>query len=418
MDEQPITQEELARKEERHRCFIAQILDIGMAPVAEHFPDLVDRVKAALAVAALVCFLDVTQPTTLIFVGRSGAGKTLPLTFLTPPSLLDPLAKSYFYRSDDFTAASFVSHRADAKKSQLGSIDLLPRLKNKTLITPELAPFFHGKQDELLHKIARVTRILDGQGFISDSGAHGRRGYVQPINFCWLGATTPLSPEVLAIMAQLGPRLLFYGADRPAKDTDALIELTERHDGQNPIEACREAVQAFLTNFYLSYPPRSAESSTISIDRHALRLVALWAQVLVALRATIAKGEAAPEHAERVLGMLVALARGSALVHGRGAVADDDLAQVAHIALSSGVAGRGRVLRAVLLAGGSATTTEIVEQTGLSKPTVLHYMRELAAVRLATFTAGQGPAAAGVALVARFTELCAAPMLTVPSGAA
>src|SRR5262249_28943290 len=156
-------------------------------------------VKAALAVVAVGCLKDNTQPTTLVFVAPASAGKSLALTFLMPTGEKDDFGNRYFYRSDKFTAASFVSHRADASKKQLSSIDLLPRLKRKTLLTKELAPVFNGKREELMDRFATLTAILDGQGYVSDSGAHGRRGYEQAINFQWLGATTPPTPELLAI---------------------------------------------------------------------------------------------------------------------------------------------------------------------------------------------------------------------------
>jgi len=396
------------------RRVIAAAMRMVETVIGEHFPEALDSLKAALAVAAVGCLTDNTQPTTLIFVARSGAGKTLVLSWLMPTDHNDVLA-AYIYRSDEFTAASFVSHRADVKQAQLKRIDLLPRLKGKTLLTKELAPFFTGKQDDLMRRIAVVTAILDGQGFISDSGAHGRRGYVERINFQWLGATTPLSPEVLAIMAQLGPRLLFYWVDRPAKDTDALVALASRTDGTQAAETCREAVQNYLRALYTLIPPGSVHSSAVTFSPTHLRWLALWAQVLTALRTTVpGKGkeqDVAAEHAERALGILRNIATGSALVHGRPAVGDYDLAQVAHIAFSSGVAGRGRALRAVLTHGGTATTPEIEERARISTPTALRYMKELTAVGLAHFTEGKGTTPATVALVEPFIELCKAPLL-------
>jgi hypothetical protein len=51
-----------------------------------------------------------------------------------------PSAEQFLLRVDDFTPASFVSHAANRKKSQLESIDLLPRVKDKVMLTKELAP--------------------------------------------------------------------------------------------------------------------------------------------------------------------------------------------------------------------------------------------------------------------------------------
>jgi hypothetical protein len=109
--------------------------------------------------------------------------------------------------------------------------------------------------------------------------------------------------------------------------------------------------------------------------------------------------------------MLRNFALGSALVHGRSAVDDYDVAQVGHIAMSSGDAGRQKAFRVVLERGGSATTPEIEQFLGVSKPTALKYMKEVATVGLAKFTEGEGTRPARVKLREPYRELCGAPLL-------
>jgi hypothetical protein len=46
-------------------------------------------------------------------------------------------------------ARSFVSHSASARRSKLGEIDLLPRIRHK-LFDPELAPLFGLRNEDLL----------------------------------------------------------------------------------------------------------------------------------------------------------------------------------------------------------------------------------------------------------------------------
>lgn len=390
---------------------LASAMDEVETAVGTHFPEVLDSLNACLAIATVGCFSDNAQPTTLILVAPAGAGKTMALNFMMPANKADPLA-DYFYRSDKFTAASFVSHRADLSPSRLKKVDLLPRLPGKTLITKELAPIFSGKRDELMDRFAMLTTVLDGQGLVSDSGAHGRRGYSGAINFQWLGATTPLSPEALAVMAQLGPRILCYNADRPRNDTETLMALARCGDVETAKGRCQAAVHELLERLYAQHPPASLPSTELTFDDDRLRVLALWAQALVALRATVRRGTVdAIEHPERVLGMLRNFALASALVHGRRAVNDYDLAQMTHIAMSSGVAGRQRVFRAVLALGGKGTTTDIEGATGLSTPTVSKYMKELGTVGLANFTEGQGSRPARVELREPYRELCGAPLL-------
>src|SRR5262249_22307395 len=150
-----------------------------------------------------------------------------------------------------------------------------PRIREKTMVSKELAPFFAGKREELLERFATFASVLDGTGFISDSGAHGRRGYAEPINFQWLGATTPLSSEAREVMAHVGPRILLYDADRPRKDADALVEYAKRQDNQQTIDACRTQVRDFLLRFYRTYPVGSVKSSRITFDDSHLRKLAL-----------------------------------------------------------------------------------------------------------------------------------------------
>lgn len=381
--------------------------------VNEHFPEALNPLKAALAVAAVGCIKDNEQPTTLIFVAGPGAGKTLALSFLTPSDANDPLAQ-YCYRSDRFTTASFVSHKADVQADELARIDLLPKIKNKTLITKELAPLFRGKQSDLMATFAMLTTILDGYGYVGDSGAHGQRGYSEPVNFQWLGATTQPSEEVLTVIADVGPRMVFYNADRPEKTVDELVALAGKSNEDEGKGECTRAVHELLLLLYKISPPSSVVSESVRIAEGQRRLLVLWAKVLVALRVRLQEPQRAEpqrEHPERVLGILRNLAVGSALIHGRREVTDYDLGQVAHIAVSSGVPGRQRVFRAVVENGGRATTPEVEKLAKVTAPTARKHMKELEMVGLARFVTGNQGVPATVELVAPYSELCAAPRL-------
>jgi integrase len=206
----------------------------------------------------------------------------------------------------------------------------------------------------------------------------------------WLGATTPLSPEALSVMAQLGPRMLFYDADRPRKSVAELVALAQRDDPELTKDRCREATRAVVLALYDRYPRTKLRSSFITLSDGHLRWLALWSEVLGKLRAGISASVVREEHPERVLGMLKNFAIGSAVVHGRRRVNAYDLAQVGHIAVSSGVEGRARALRAALALGGTGTAPEIEHSANISRPTAHRYMKELASVGLASFSAGNG----------------------------
>jgi len=322
--------------------------------------------------------------------------------------------EQWIYRSDKLTTASFVSHRADLTPELLKEVDLLPRIRGKTMLSKELAPLFAGKRDELLERFATIASVLDGSGLLTDSGAHGRRGYSERTNFQWVGATTPLSPEALETMAKVGPRIVFYDADRPRKDVDALVKYASEHVPTQAIDDCKTAVRRLLLRFHRSYPPGTVRSDDIAFRDSHLRLLVLWADVLTRLRARpsqIDDAELEPEHAERVLGMLRNFAIESALIHGRPEVNDYDLAQVAHIALSSGVAGRGRVLRALLQNGGTASSPEVEKLAAMSRPTALNYMAGLEQAGVVRLIKGEGTVPNRIKLAPSFRELRTAPLL-------
>ena len=95
------------------------------------------------------------------------------------------------YYTDNFSAKSFVSHSTAVTKEQLEEIDMLPKIRNKLFLTPELAPTFAAKDEDLIQILGIMTRVLDGHGYESDSGAHG--GYNERMMFVWVGAAVDIS---------------------------------------------------------------------------------------------------------------------------------------------------------------------------------------------------------------------------------
>ncbi len=189
--------------------------------VTEHFGErALQMVKAGFATIATLA-LQIYQPTSLIYVGASGSAKTTVCSLLTPDSDHKGL-KKWVVRVDKFTPASFVTHASNVKKEKLKDIDLLPKIKDRCLITKELAPLFRGKETDLQDNFSILISVLDGKGYVSTSGVQGMRGYEGDISFSWLGATTPLSNQVHKIMAQLGTRLVFYNTDGEEKTIDEL----------------------------------------------------------------------------------------------------------------------------------------------------------------------------------------------------
>jgi hypothetical protein len=178
--------------------------------IRRHFPDLWPAVEIGLATCATLLLRDNVNPVALIYVGPPSAGKTTVASMFEGTTFAgEPLC----YRSDKFTPAAFVSQSAQATAKKLKEVDLLPRIKHKVLLTPELSTVFRGKPDELAERFSIITRVLDGQGLTTDSGTHGKRGYEGDYVFAWIGCTTPFQESVWKVMAQLGSRLFFLVMD-------------------------------------------------------------------------------------------------------------------------------------------------------------------------------------------------------------
>jgi hypothetical protein len=108
--------------------------------INHYYQGLAPAVRVYLAVFGAMSLRGRTKPLSLIFETPSGYGKTavLQMAFSDQAS---PMAK-YVYRSDSFTPKSFVSHAANVSAAELEGIDMLPKLKDKVLITKEWHPSF------------------------------------------------------------------------------------------------------------------------------------------------------------------------------------------------------------------------------------------------------------------------------------
>ena len=153
-----------------------------------NIPKLWPALEFALSVKSILNIKNCNLPFAGILLGPASSLKTVSIELFRGPN-------NTFY-TDNFSAKAFVSHNSAVSKDKLKEIDMLPKIKNKFFLTPELAPTFAQREEELIQTLGIMTRILDGHGYESDTGAQGHRGYNEEIMFTWLGAAVDIPPKV------------------------------------------------------------------------------------------------------------------------------------------------------------------------------------------------------------------------------
>jgi hypothetical protein len=360
------------------------------------FPDYWPAVDLCLSTCATLLLKENVNPTAVILVGGPATGKTTVASMfegaLVPVGggKIEPLV----YRTDKFTPASFVSQAANRTSKDLAKVDLLPRITNKVLLTPELAPIFRGKAEDLVNTFSIITRVLDGDGYTSDSGTHGQRGYVGRHLFAWIGCTTPFERMVWQVMSQLGSRLFFLLMETGQELTWADLLTPNGESYQSRRGRCREAVHVFLRSLFGERGGfGSVTWDAAADDRDGRMWLARCAALLAKMRSTPAEDRegtrvsyrpGVPEAPYRALNVLTNVARGHALVHGRAAVSMADLPLIAQVTLSSMPHDIRRIL-AALINQRVLTAKRVCEVLGAKHPETarkpMDYMRALGVAR-------------------------------------
>jgi|GEM_PF-1514401 predicted transcriptional regulator len=364
-----------------------------------HFPHAWDGIDFTLSVLRILNIDECTLPFAGIVLARSGGNKTL------SSGMLIPWPHVYYTRK--FTAKAFVSHNTAVAAKDLEKIDMLPKIRFKMLLTPELAPIFSANEDELLETIGIITSVLDGKGYTSDSGAHGQRGYFGNYMFVWVGAAVDIPYRVHKLFSSLGPKI--YCFRLPYIDpSDEEVEY-----GMNEkFEAKRREVQEAIINYLIWFetcpllmedpetrlPKIKWDSSgdDPAARKHLIKLVRLlgklrchveiWSQRQPGGHEYSEYGYAIPnpEDPTRAATSLYNLTRGCALKLGRNNITIEDIHIAIKVALSTASQERIAVLDLLLKKKvGAITVSTIAEALSMSKSTALKTMTELEAVGIA-----------------------------------
>jgi hypothetical protein len=128
-----------------------------------NIPKLWPALEFALSVKSILNIKDCNLPFAGILLGPASSLKTVSIELFR--------GRDNTFYTDNFSAKAFVSHNSAISKDKLKEVDMLPKIENKFFLTPELAPTFAQREEELIQTLGIMTRILDGHGYESDRGS-------------------------------------------------------------------------------------------------------------------------------------------------------------------------------------------------------------------------------------------------------
>ena len=354
-------------------------------------PEIWPGLEFELSILRILNIEGCTLPFIGIILGRPSSYK----------SVIIELLKGWhntFY-TDNFTARSFVSHSTSVDPERLEQIDMLPRLKNRIFLTPELPPMFTTKEEDLTQLLGIITRIADGHGYSSDSGAHGHRGYDEDIMFTWVAAAVDIPFKVFKILNNLGHRLYFYRLQFANETIDELLEYaTTGEDFTNKKQKIQTALFDYLSWFEIGPDLQPDKKMVWDYSKDvtaAIRTIAGMADVLSYLRCIAQVWETLDsqgsdygytisqrEVPRRATTALSNLARGHALLNGRNYITLEDVPIVIKTALDSAQIERVSMFNLLLAHGGELTTSQILDSLNVTRKTALRTVVELKAISM------------------------------------
>jgi hypothetical protein len=352
-------------------------------------PELWEPVEFALSVSSILRIKNITLPFAGIILG--------------PPSSLKTAAIELFrntkdtYYTDNFSAKSFVSHNTSVPREKLVEIDLLPKIKDKLFLTPEMSPTFSKKDEELNEILGIITRVLDGHGYESDTGAQGHRGYNGEFMFVWIGAAVDIPRKIHRLLGTLGPKLYFFRIKNEKKDEEFYLKQIQNEDIDGnyiqKIERIKLKLNDYLEWFDLKpnhHNNHEEQEIKDNNEENVLRCIIRLANLLAHLRGYVPVWETKDsqgsdyaytfptiEEPSRAITQLKNLARGHALSLGRNHIMMEDIPLLIKVVLSTASKERVILFDHLLENNGKLDTLSISEHMIVGKKTALKTMTEL-----------------------------------------
>jgi len=319
--------------------------------IERYFPDKFDYLKIVLAAGYSTLFINgITQCNSLFLIGDPSTKKSTLL------EIMRGLDRVIF--SDIFSPASWVSGARNVE----GNDDLLPRLRNRCLVTPELGVLF--KDRNLPQTLGLLTRLLDGMGYVRHTG-FGEVGVHENVRFNWCAAIVKIQPKIWDLLGHLGHRLLFLHLENDNESVEAVENrlvrmITEDRDYNEKLSICRDACVAYFQKIRARYP-NGVTWNTAMDEQSAKQLIVRAALMLKSLRGTIDPKDATNtifEEPTRLTQSFYNICRGYALMNDRTHIIFNDVESALAVMLDSAPPERKKLLLALLKQNGEIDTDQ------------------------------------------------------------
>jgi len=352
----------------------------------KYFPGKFWVLDSCLAVRNILQIEGISLPFMLVLMGQPSAGKSTEISFVDFPE--------DSYSVDSFTPKAMLSHMANKSEEELSKIDMLGKIINKVFLVSDLSPLFSVRDDTLLEIIGMFVRILDGQGYRKDSGAHSQRKY-DKVFFVWIGAIVEVPRKVWSIIASLGPKMYFLRIDNEMsfeEEQEKILENLEGISYEQKVSEIKQAVKEYL-DVLKKFPGMNHGKipwNKSKEDKHIMVMLVQYSQLLARLRGHVpveyTKGQGGAnygfltpiiEDANRATVSLYNLAKGHAVNCARNYITEDDLSTVKKVVLSSAPKERVELLKLLVENNGELTSTRFMEVKKVTRMTALKTMKQL-----------------------------------------
>lgn len=355
--------------------------------IEDKMPELWESFEFELSITRILNIKDCSLPFAGVVLGSPSGHKTVGIELFRHQ-------KNTRY-TDNFTPKSFVSHNTTVPKSQLAEIDLLPKIKNKVLLVSEMSPVFSKRDEDLIELLGILTRVLDGHGYESDSGAHGHRGYSGEHMFVMIGAAVDIPRRVYKHLAALGAKLYFLRLKPNDKTEEQYLQSMKTDDFKQRVNEIRIVLVDYL-DWFDSYPNATVENDLVKItwdadkdevdaSKYIIKLGILLAHLRGSVETWDVDDTAGLDYAytmstierpDRAITQLRNLARGHALTKGRNYITIDDVPLLVDAVLSTASRERVEVFKLLIGKGGILGTSDVTEALTTSPKTAKRTMAE------------------------------------------